>query len=54
MEKNLPIQLPTVPTFIRVGVFDSLLLSLSDFTEEELRLIADKWGDALIRKSKEI
>lgn len=50
--KELEISIPTLPNFLCVG--ETECLSISDFSEKELRQIGKEWTDALVRKSKSI
>lgn len=58
MEKIIKkkIKIPTIPSFIRVGEEgnsdESIILSIQDFTEEELQKIGEEWTKKLIEKSK--
>ena len=50
------IQIPTLPNFLRIGKSgiedESVVLPLSDFTEDELQEIGMEWTKQLIAKSK--
>jgi len=51
MDKNFKIICPSTPNFIRVvGVEGSI--SISDFSEEELREIGQEWTEELVRRAK--
>ena len=52
MKKEMPIQLPTIPNFIRVGLGEGLCLPINDFSELELKEIAERWTEELIKKSR--
>lgn len=47
--KNIPVTIPSVPNFIKVGEH---MYPVKDFTEEELIEIAEMWKKELIAKSK--
>lgn len=46
---------PTVPNFIKVEVGkESVMLSVAEFSEEELKKIGEEWTQDLITKSKRL
>ena len=51
MKKEVNIEIPSVPNFISVG---SDRLSITEFSDEELREIGKLWTEKLIERSKEI
>lgn len=44
------IEVPDTPNFLRYG--DRKVLSISDFTEAELREIGKQWTENLVKKAK--
>lgn len=47
------VQIPKVPNFIRVGYGERMMISVAEFSEEELRAIGHEWTEALIKRAKE-
>jgi len=50
MEKKITVHCPLVPNFIKT---DYEMISIADFTEDELREIGKEWTEELIKKSKQ-
>lgn len=48
LTKQVDVETPRVPNFVKVG---NEYLPLSDFTDEELRLIGKAWIDALLDRA---
>lgn len=54
--KELPVEIPRVPNFIRIKLCskhtdrekDPVLLGIEDFTDEELREIGKEWTETLV------
>jgi len=51
MEKKMSVKCPSVPNFLVVGTHS---LSITEFSEEELREVGKEWTERLIEHAAEI
>jgi hypothetical protein len=48
MKKEINIQVPATPNFLRAGDGEGIMLPIASFTDKELREVAKEWSDKLI------
>lgn len=53
MEKKIKVKIPSLPNFLQLESETPSVLPLKDFTEEQLRELAQEWTEALVKKSKQ-
>lgn len=51
---GVEIEIPKVPNYLRLKVGDGPIVSVADFTNAQLQIIAERWAQNLIARAEEI
>lgn len=49
MKKEIKVEIPSTPNFIKVG---EVVVSIEDFTDEELKELGKEWTEDLLKKAQ--